>query len=60
MFSVEIDGSIGDCDVQKEPNSKKRYTTFLLFSALIPLKGKGLGFGDEFPVMIMWLLMFFS
>ncbi|KAJ6770545.1 BHLH TRANSCRIPTION FACTOR [Salix purpurea] len=23
-FGVEIDGSIGDCDVQKEPNSKKR------------------------------------
>ncbi|KAG6755395.1 hypothetical protein D5086_022061 [Populus alba] len=23
-FGVEIDGSFGDCDVQKEPNSKKR------------------------------------
>lgn len=43
-------------------NQTPRRGTLLLlsFSALIPLKRKGLGLGVEFPVMIMWLLILLS
>jgi hypothetical protein len=44
MYSEEIDGSFGDCDVQKEPNSKKRYTSFV-FLCSNPFKKEGVGVG---------------
>ncbi|KAJ6887034.1 transcription factor ILR3-like [Populus alba x Populus x berolinensis] len=46
-FGVEIDGSFGDCDVQKEPNSKKRYTTSSVFLRSNPFKKEGVGVGSR-------------
>ena len=48
LCSAEIDGSFGECDVQKEPCSKKRFITSFISLCSTLFKKEGVGFIAEF------------